>query len=273
MRLSRHTIAKWLLITAVSVVCLAQNPSIEPSSAAKVIQLVGQVSVLKDSSPWALHTGDMIQVQQLVVTGPDGYAQFQVSDGSTFEVFPNARVTFRSNYSNWKDLLDVWIGRVKVHIEKLNGQPNHNKVHTPTAVISVRGTIFDVDVDDSESTLVSVEEGQVDVRHRILNYTEPKIINPGEYIRVYKNQPLAQKSVDRGEALHRGLRAAAEAFYQLIYRMPGSAAGSGAPGAGGGAPTGDTKKPDPPPPPTSAPSGGTAAPAPTAPPPPAAPGH
>ncbi len=269
MRLIRHTIAKWLLTTAISVVCLAQSPSIEPSSAAKVLHLIGQVSVMKDSNPWALHVGDVIQVQQLVVTGPDGYAQFQVSDGSSFEVFPNARVTFRSNYSNWKDLLDVWIGRVKVHIEKLNGQPNHNKVHTPTAVISVRGTIFDVEVDDSESTLVSVEEGQVDVRHRILNYTEPKIINPGEYIRVYKNQPLARKNVDRGEVVHRGLRAAADAFYQLIYRMPGSgAAGTTAPG--GGTPSGDTEKKNPPPPPPPAPSGSTSG---TPPPPAASAGH
>jgi len=272
MRLLRHTIAKWLLITAVSVVCLAQTPSIEPSSAAKVIQLVGQVSILKDSSPWALHVGDAIQVQQLVITGPDGYAQFQVSDGSTFEVFPNARVTFRSNYSNWKDLLDVWIGRVKVHIEKLNGQPNRNKVHTPTAVISVRGTIFDVDVDDSESTLVSVEEGQVDVRHRILNYTEPKIINPGEYVRVYKNQPLAQKSVDRGEVVARGLRAAAQAFYDILYRLPGSGGSGGGAGSGGGTPSGDTQKPAPPPAPTTPPASGGSS-TPSAPPPPAAAGH
>src|SRR4051794_21876290 len=110
MRLPRHTTAKWLLTTVISVVCLAQSPLTPPSSsAATVLQITGQVSVLKDSSPWALHAGDDIQVQQLIITGADGYAQFQVSDGRTFEVFPNARVVFRSNYSNWKDLLDVMI--------------------------------------------------------------------------------------------------------------------------------------------------------------------
>ena len=56
-------------------------------------------------------------------------------------------------------------GRVKVHIQKLGGQPNNNRVTTPTAVISVRGTIFDVSVEDGESTLVAVEEGLVEVRH------------------------------------------------------------------------------------------------------------
>src|SRR5258707_5163290 len=267
MRLLRHTFATWLFTAAISVVCLAQTrPGADPESAAKVLQLNGQVSVLKDSSPWALQVGSIVNLQQLIVTGPDGYAQFQVSDGSTFEVFPNSRVTFRSNYTNWKDLLDVYSGRVKVHIQKLNGQPNRNRIHTPTAVISVRGTIFDVDVDDSESTLVAVEEGQVDVRHRILNYTEPKIINPGEYIRVYKNQPLADKSIDKGSVVQQGLRAAAQAFYQLIYRTPGGG-GSSAPSSGspGGA-SGDTDKgKTPPPPPTSGGSGGPPPPTPPAP--------
>ena len=93
---------------------------------------------------------------------------FQVSDGSTFEVYPNSRVVFRANPSNLKDLLDLLLGRVKVHIQKLGGQPNNNRVTTPTAVISVRGTVFDVTVEDQESTLVAVEEGLVEVRHALL---------------------------------------------------------------------------------------------------------
>jgi len=35
--------------------------------------------------------------EQIIVTGADSYAQFQVSDGSTFEVFSNAKVVFRDN--------------------------------------------------------------------------------------------------------------------------------------------------------------------------------
>src|SRR4051812_33207244 len=120
MRLIRHTITTWLF-AAMSVVCLAQMPSLstDPEGAAKVLQMTGSVSVLKDSVPWALNVGNVVQIKQSIKTGPDGWAQFQVSDGSTFEVFPNSEVVFRSNYSNWKDLLDVWIGRVKVHIQKL----------------------------------------------------------------------------------------------------------------------------------------------------------
>ena len=59
-----------------------------------------------------------------------------------FEVYPNSNVTFRNNPGNWRDLLDVWVGKIKVHIQKLGGQPNPNTVHTPSAIISVRGTDF-----------------------------------------------------------------------------------------------------------------------------------
>ena len=30
--------------------------------------------------------GDVVEPKQIIVTGPDGYAKFQLTDGSTFEV-------------------------------------------------------------------------------------------------------------------------------------------------------------------------------------------
>ncbi len=63
----------------------------------------------------------------------------------------------------------MWVGRVRLHIEHLGTTPNPNRILTPTAVISVRGTIFDVSVaDDDETTLVEVEEGSVQVEHALL---------------------------------------------------------------------------------------------------------
>jgi ferric-dicitrate binding protein FerR (iron transport regulator) len=169
---------------------------------------------MRDTTPWALKTGDTVQPLQVIVTGPDGYGVFKVADGSTFEVFPDSRVVFRANRGDWRDLLEVWIGKVRVQIEHLGGLPNHNKVYTPSAVISVRGTIFDVQVEDEDATtLVLDEEGSVEVRH-LLRPGEPKVLAAGEYVRVYKNNPLARKDVDRGAILQRFGRAAAEAIYQ-----------------------------------------------------------
>ena len=221
-----------------------------PELAAKVMKLTGQVSVLHDSEPWALNVGDSVQVRQVIVTGPDGFAQFQVSDGSTFEVYPNSSVVFRKNPTNWRDLLDVFVGRVKIHIQKWGDQPNPNRIHTPTAVISVRGTTFEVSVDpNDDTTLVSVEEGQVDVRHA-LKGGESKILNAGESIHVYKTQPLASRMIDKGMIAKRAMQALSDALYTMStngQRLPGKI-----PGTGGGV-SGQKPLPPPPPPPPATP--------------------
>jgi hypothetical protein len=248
--------AAWLCVATSAFVC-AQIPQGGPQSgAAKVIYLNGSVSILKDLERVPLYMGDWVRPQQQIVTGSDGFAVFEIaSDGSRFEVFPNSRVMFRTNSTNWSDLLDLTLGRVKVYIQKLTGaQPNNNRIHTPTAVISVRGTVFDVVVDDDSSTLVSVDEGQVWVRHRLQPQAQDKILNAGESLRVYRNEPLAKQQVDKGSLIQKALRTVADVLYTAAYdpRIPG----------GGRTPTptqtpapapkpvpGDTEAPAPPPPP------------------------
>ncbi len=240
----RDRTAQWLLLLAAG--CIHAVPAWSQSGAAKVVTLNGQVSILRDDSPWVLNVGDAVQPRQTIVTGPDGYALLQVADGSTFEVFPNARVIFRENPGSWRDLLDILLGRVKVHIQKPGGQPNYNRVRTPTAVISVRGTIFDVAVEDEDdTTLVSVEEGQVGVQH-LLKPGPERILNEGESIRVFRNQALAAAPVDHNAMIRGILRQAEQALYEIVYgtRFPGGMGpvpGSPVPGSG------DKKQPTPPP--------------------------
>ena len=200
-------------------------PLAAQDSAAKVIYQVGQVSLANGGYFKALSVGDTVKAQQLIVTGPDGYARFEVSDGSTFEVFPNSKVVFRETPGNWQHLLNVWIGRVKVFIQHAPGVPNPNQVTSPTAVISVRGTVFDVVVQDDEgTTFVTVDEGEVAVR----NMTAPgnsAILHPGDSITVYRGQPLLGRQIDKGNALRRILLAARDTYYQIrIKRPPGGAA-------------------------------------------------
>jgi ferric-dicitrate binding protein FerR (iron transport regulator) len=212
-----------LLLVVLPVVCLAQMPPIDSQQyAAKVETLTGDVSVLKDSQPWALEVGDSVQVKQLILSGVDGHAMFRVSDGSTFEVFPNSQVVFRSAAPNWMELLDVL-------------------VVTPAAVISVRGTVFDVLVEDENSTtVIQDEEGQVEVQHRLLPGT-PKVLNPGESLRVYKSQPIASSVIDKGTIWRQALRMILDAATTYETRMP---RGVGIPNS-----SGDTKPNIPAPPP------------------------
>jgi ferric-dicitrate binding protein FerR (iron transport regulator) len=239
----------------------------QSTGAAKLIQMTGQVSYLRGSTSMALSVGDSIQPQQVIVTGPDGSAIFQVSDGSTFEVFPNSKAVFRESAGNWEDLLRMMIGRVRVEIQHLGGKPNPNKVRTATAVISVRGTIFDVTVEDDQgTTLVLVEEGKVAVRH-LIQGGEAKLLNPGEWVEVFWNQPLASRKADHGAIIQHAVNMVKDTLYEaLIHNRAGTGVGT-APGTtaggtstdknGSGGTTGGTTSgggPPPPPPPPAPPA-------------------
>ena len=101
------------VITALVLVALATSAAWGQSffqsdaTAATAITVQGSVSLARDTGMWAVNSGDTVRAQQVIVTGPDGYAAFKVADGSTFEVFPNSRVTFRSNPGNWRDMVDA----------------------------------------------------------------------------------------------------------------------------------------------------------------------
>jgi FecR protein len=218
-------------------------PSEAGNYAAKAVSVSGRVSVMKDTVPWAISVGDTVQVQQLIVTGQDGNALFQLSDGSTFQVYPNSEVLFRKTPGDWRDLLDVLVGRIRVQIQHLMGQPNPNRVLTPTAVISVRGTTFDVEVDEEGNvTTIEVEEGQVEVRHALLPRDNATVLNPGDPpLRVYRNEPIANNTPINKSTIFRYV---VQMLRDLALTMshPGKITIPGGPGANPGS-VGDTCKP------------------------------
>jgi len=223
-----------LLLAAVTIVSVSTEPI--RNGIARVILQTGQVSVMR-GAPQALFVGDDVKHQEIIVTGHDGYARFEVSDGSTFEVFPDSKVVFHDNPTpTYKDLLNVVIGRIKVFIQHLNG-PNYNSVTTPTAVISVRGTVFVVDVEDDEgTTVVAVDDGLVQVRNLTAPGAEP-LLKPGDAIRVYRGQPLIAKLVDHNGITRAAMRVAEDMIRLVAQRGSGAGlpGGAGVPGTAGGA--------------------------------------
>lgn len=254
--LTRGRTAARLLCLCVlfSLIALEGASQILPGSAplgdgARVVLASGRVSVSRSGELWVLNPDDVVKPSQEIITGIDGYAVFELSDGSRFEVYPNSHVLFRSNRGNWADVLDVWVGRLKVHIEKIMGKPNPHRIHTPTAVISVRGTIFLVEVEeDSESTRVAVEEGEVLVDHRLLPTGKQRILGAGDELLVAKDEPIARAKVDKGGVLRASFRVLSDTLYAIAVRtrQPGSGAGPLPPGGGSPLP-GDQGPPAPPP--------------------------
>jgi hypothetical protein len=80
------------------------------------------------------------------------------------------------------------MGKVRFYIQRLGGRPNPYRVVTPTALIAVRGTIFEVTLDDAQMTEVRCLDGQVAVesvglsdREVILDAGRKTLVRPGEY--------------------------------------------------------------------------------------------
>jgi hypothetical protein len=238
--LTRLTSARILhtLLLAAAVVVSVTTGYAQPY--AKVMVQSGNVSFIKDASGYTFALLDKTELKPgyKIKTGIDGYAKIRVPDGSTFEVFPNSEVVYTKTDSI-QDLVNVWLGRIKVMIQHLPGVPNPNNVVTPTALISVRGTIFDVEVEDMEgTTVVSVDDGMVDVKHRLKAGPIVKLI-PGMAIRVFPDQPLAATR-DKGGFLLKAAKAIERAAYDAIYSRPGGVGGS----SGGNLPTGNGKQGD-----------------------------
>jgi ferric-dicitrate binding protein FerR (iron transport regulator) len=86
-----------------------------------------------------------------------------------------------------RTIFNLLRGKARVKIEKVGGRPNPYRVNTPTTVIAVRGTLFDIFV-TSKETQVFVHEGEVAVS----NFARPDeevILSPGQRTRVQQTQP------------------------------------------------------------------------------------
>ncbi len=164
---------------------------------AQATAVTGQVSRIRNNEPWALSTGERVPVQQIIITGSDGYAHFNMAGGSNFDIFSNSRVIFRQNIANTGDLVDVLAGRVRVHLQPVAGQ-RQQRVFCPTAIISANEpTTLALAVDEDDTVRIDVMEGQVRVQHAFRPSSEPVLIRAIDAIVVQKNEPISRR-IDRG---------------------------------------------------------------------------
>ena len=167
---------------------------------ARVASLTGSLTVKRfrqDSRP--LRLNDTVQPGDELATGENSQAILQTRDGGTVIVYPDSRILFNERSADVRELLHLFLGSIKVHIEKISGRPNPHKLTTPTAVIAVRGTTFSVFVDDTDATLVAVDEGEVGVVNRQLPEQEV-ILRGGQRTWVRPGQPPLQAQAFQGRS-------------------------------------------------------------------------
>jgi hypothetical protein len=137
-------------------------------------------------------TGQMmnqaIQAGDELRTGPDAQLILTAPDSSYMVVSGNSRVVVDDYWSaNHKSILHLMLGQVRFYIQRLGGRPSPYSVRTPTALIAVRGTTFEVIVDDAQFAEVRCLEGSVTVETVGLSDREV-ILSPGYKTFVYPGE-------------------------------------------------------------------------------------
>lgn len=160
---------------------------------ARITSIEGQVEIQRNpvNQPIpvkiAFKVDDRLSAGDKIITGKNGRLVLGLSDGSQAVIAPKTTVVIKDLSQSPRTLFEVLKGKTRIQIEKLGGQPNPYRVNTPTAVIAVRGTIFDVLVEENE-TEVFLHEGEVAVTNlRLPN--QPVILSAGQTTRVMMQRP------------------------------------------------------------------------------------
>ena len=130
-----------------------------------------------------------VQAGDEVRTGPGGTLILEVPDGSYMVVSENTTLTIEDFWSgSFKNLVNLMMGKVRFYVQRLGGKPNPYRVTTPTALIAVRGTTFEVTIDEAQAVEVRCIEGRIAVesvgladREVILETGRKTLVRPGEY--------------------------------------------------------------------------------------------
>ncbi len=177
-------------LTLISALILsAGSAQAQDLVSAKVLSIEGQVEIRRQPRDQpqiqkiAFKIADELKAGDTIVTGKSGKLVLGLSDGSQAVIAPKTTVVIKDLSQSPRTLFNVIRGKTRVHIEKLGGQPNPYRVNTPTAVIAVRGTIFDVLVDDDE-TQVFLHEGQVEVTN-LTSPNQPVLLFAGQMTKVF----------------------------------------------------------------------------------------
>ena len=134
-------------------------------------------------------SGQTVQAGDEVRTGPGAQLILEVPDGSYMVVSENSKLVVEDFWSgNLRSFMNLMVGKVRFYVQRLGGRPNPYRVTTPTALIAVRGTTFEVTVDESQIAEVRCLEGRVSVetvglpdREVILDAGRKTLVRPGEY--------------------------------------------------------------------------------------------
>jgi hypothetical protein len=134
-----------------------------PFAGATISDFKGKVAIRLPGQALAAPLRGETLPPETEVNTDDGNLLLRLADGSDVLVRSHTKLTVKQpETSGWR-YLQLLIGRIHTQIQKHLGSTPPVQIGTPSAVISVRGTRFDVEVDRRGFTEVDVDEGIVEL--------------------------------------------------------------------------------------------------------------
>jgi FecR protein len=167
----------------------AAGPSPAPFAGAIVSEWKGEVHVqLPGTSMSPPRRGQVLPAGTVLDTGEGRLALVLRADESEILVQPHTRLVVREPApGNW-NAVEVLLGRVRAYIRKRTGGAPPFQMATPSAVIAVRGTRFDVEVNGRGVSEVDVFDGLVEVAASTIPGSSV-LVSPGFSTRVGMGTP------------------------------------------------------------------------------------
>jgi hypothetical protein len=121
-----------------------------------------------------------------IVSTEEGRILLHLQDGSEILVRPHSRVVLTNPMGGDWRYLQLIIGRIRTEVQRRIGGVPPFEIGTPSAVISVRGTRFLVEVNRHNVTEVDVQDGLVEIKSAS-DLGTPVLVGPGFSGRVGEN--------------------------------------------------------------------------------------
>ena len=159
------------------------GPATAPFAGAIISEWKGEVHVqVPTGNVAAPKRGQVLPAGTIVETGEGRLVLVLRADESEILVQPHTRlVVSEPAPGNW-NAVDILLGRVRAYIRKRTGGAPPFQMGTPSAVIAVRGTRFDVEVNGRGASEVDVFDGLVEVASTTLGSSV--LVSPGFSTRV-----------------------------------------------------------------------------------------
>ena len=167
----------------------APGPSPAPFAGAIVSEWKGEVHIQLPGTSMSRPTrGQVLPADTVLDTGEGRLVLVLRTDESEIIVQPHTRLVVKEPApGNW-DALEILLGRVHAYIRKRTGGAPPFQMGTPSAVIAVRGTRFDVEVNGRGVSEVDVFDGLVEVASSTIPGSSV-LVTPGFSTRVGMGTP------------------------------------------------------------------------------------